>query len=263
MAETEHGADVAGAIEAVEHAHSPVDQFALNDLLHIQIGALNLSFTNSALFMAVAAGLTYLLVMAGSRQHSLVPGRLQSAVEMLYEFIAGMVQENVGREGRKYFPFFFCLFMFILLGNLVGLIPGAFTFTSHIIVTFGMAIFVIVTVTIIGFMRHGSHFLSFFVPEGVPKAMVPIMVPIEILSYCIRPFSLSIRLFVNMTAGHIMLHVFAGFVVALGGIFFLLGLGPLLLVIAVYALEIIVAIVQAYVFTILSVMYLRDAVHLH
>jgi F-type H+-transporting ATPase subunit a len=184
-------------------------------------------------------------------------------VEMVYEFIANMVKDNVGREGRKYFPFFFCLFMFILLGNLIGLIPGAFTFTSHVIVTFAMAVAVVAGVTVIGIMRHGTHFFSLFVPEGVPKAMIPIMVPIEIISYLIRPFSLSIRLFVNMTAGHILFKVFAGFVIGLGSIFFLFGLGPLMVLVAVFALEVVVAILQAYVFAILSCMYLRDAVHLH
>ena len=156
--------------------------------------------------------------MYGARHRSMVPGRLQSLVELSYEFIADMVGSTVGKEGRKYFPFVFTLFMFVLFGNALGMIPGSFTYTSHIIVTFTLAIFVVTSVTIIGFVRHGLHFFSFFAPAGCPIYVMPLLVPIEILSYLIRPISLSVRLFVNMMAGHIMLKTFAGFIIALGSL---------------------------------------------
>ncbi len=162
--------------------------------------------------MLIAAGLVTLLMVTATQGATLVPGRLQSLAEMLYDFIADMVDENVGEEGKRYFPFLFTLFMFILFGNLLGLIPYSFTFTSHIIVTFAMAALVFIGVTFIGIARHGFHFLSLFVPHGVPKVLLLLLVPIEVLSYCIRPFTLSIRLFANMMAGHTMLAIFAGFV---------------------------------------------------
>jgi len=170
-----------------------------------------------------------------------------------------MVRENAGPEGRRYFPFFFTLFMFILFGNMLGMIPGSFTFTSHIIVTFTMAVFVVTTVTIIGIVRHGWHFFSFFAPSGVPILVMPLLVPIEILSYLIRPISLSVRLFVNMMAGHIMLKTFGGFIVALG----IFGIAPLALTVALSGLELAIAFLQAYVFTVLSCIYLHDALYLH
>jgi F-type H+-transporting ATPase subunit a len=189
----------------------------------------------------------------------MVPGRLQSIVEMAYEFVAGLVRDNAGKEGMKFFPWIFTLFLFIFAGNTLGLIPGSFTFTSHIIVTFAMAICVIVAVTAIGFYIHGLHFLTFFVPHGAPPVMYPLLVPIEVLSYCVRPVSLSIRLFVNMMAGHTMLKVFAGFVIALG----VFGVAPLAVTVALYGFEIAVAFLQAYIFTVLTCIYLHDAIHMH
>ncbi|HJO96508.1 MAG TPA: F0F1 ATP synthase subunit A, partial [Rhodospirillales bacterium] len=177
-----------------------------------------------------------------------------------YEFIAGMVRDNVGNEGRKYFPFVFSLFMFILFANLIGLLPYSFTFTSHIIVTFAMAITVFLGVTVIGIVRHKLHFLSFFMPAGVPVVMAPILIPIEIVSYLSRPVSLSIRLFANMMAGHTMMKVFAGFVIPLG---ILGGWAPLAVDVALTGFEFLVAFLQAYVFTILTCLYLNDAIHLH
>ncbi|SNB54379.1 ATP synthase F0 subcomplex A subunit [Arboricoccus pini] len=239
----------------------PLHQFNIVPLLGIQIGGLNLSFTNSAFWMLITVLLAYGLVMAGSRQRALVPGRLQSIVELGYEFVAGMVRDNAGKEGMRYFPVIFSLFMFVLIGNLVGMlpIPGHFTFTSHIIVTFFMAVCVIIGVTVVGFMVHGTHFLHFFVPPGAPKLMIPIMVPIEILSYLVRPISLSVRLFANMMAGHTMMAVFVGFI-GLMGIF---GIAPLLMVAVLTAFEIGIAIIQAYIFTVLTCLYLHDALHMH
>jgi F-type H+-transporting ATPase subunit a len=238
----------------------PLDQFKIEPLVHIALpGGIDASFTNSALFMCIAVLLAAALVILGARRREMVPGRWQSLAELAYEFIAGMIDENVGHEGRQYFPFLFTLFMFVLLGNLLGLIPYGYVFTGQIIVTFALAALVFVGVTLIGIIRHGFHFLSFFVPAGVPWVLLIILVPIEVLSYFIRPFTLSIRLFANMMAGHTMLGIFGGFVAAMG----LLGILPLSVDILLIFLELLVAVLQAYVFTILSCLYLRDAIHLH
>lgn len=225
----------------------------------IKIGGIDVSFTNSSLFMtAVIIAITLFLTLS-TRRRALVPGRWQSLAEIFYEFIAGMIRDNVGPEGRKYFPFIFTLFMFILFGNLIGLVPYSFTFTSHIIVTFGIAMAVFVGVTIIGFIKHGWRFFGLLLPQGVPWYIAPLLVPIELLSYFTRPVSLSLRLFANMTAGHTMLKVFAGFVAAIG----MFGFVPLIFVAALTGLEFLIACLQAYVFTILSCIYLNDALHMH
>lgn len=239
---------------------SPLHQFEIQPFVPIHIGGTNISFTNSSLFMVLAVAAVSFFLIYGMRRHELVPGRLQSMAEMAYEFVADMVRDNVGTAGRKYFPFIFTLFMFILFGNLLGLLPYSFTFTSHIVVTGALALVVIVGVTMVGIVRHGLHFFSFFVPKGVPVALLPLMVPIEVISYLSRPVSLSIRLFANMMAGHTMLKVFAGFVVLLG---FLGGWAPLVMNVALTAFELLVAFLQAYVFTVLTCIYLNDALHLH
>jgi F-type H+-transporting ATPase subunit a len=195
----------------------------------------------------------------GTRRGQLVPGRLQSISELSYEFVANLIRDTVGNEGRRYFPLLFTLFMFILFGNLLGMVPYSFTFTSQIIVTFTMAIVVFAGVTALGFVRHGVHFFSFFVPPGAPIWMWPLLIPIEVISYLSRPISLSVRLFANMLAGHTLLKVIAGFV-ALMGVF---GVLPLALVVALTGLEILIAFLQAYVFTILTCLYINDALHLH
>jgi F-type H+-transporting ATPase subunit a len=194
------------------------------------------------------------------RGRALVPGRWQSMAELSYEFVGNLLRDTVGSEGRKYFPFVFTLFMFILCGNMLGMIPYSFTFTSHIIVTFAMAIVVFVGVTVLGFVKHGFHFFSFFVPPGVSVVLWPLMIPIEIISYLSRPISLAVRLFANLTAGHTMLKVFAGFVVSLG---VLGGWLPLAFVVALTGLELLIAFLQAYVFTILTCFYINDALHMH
>jgi F-type H+-transporting ATPase subunit a len=236
----------------------PLEQFKIQPWIPIHIGGLDASFTNSALLMCAAVAVATLIVVVGARRREMVPGRWQSLAEMAYEFIANMMEENVGHEGKQYFPFLFTLFMFVLLGNVLGLIPYGYTFTGQIIVTFAMAIFVCVGVTVIGFIKHGFGFLRFFVPHGVPAVLLALLVPIEVLSYCIRPFTLSIRLFANMLAGHTMLAIFGGFVAALG----LFGILPLSVDVLLFFLEVLVAVLQAYVFTILSCLYLRDAIHL-
>jgi F-type H+-transporting ATPase subunit a len=253
-------AAVQGAVEHGGGAHNPLEQFQIKRLIPIHIGDLDLSFTNSALFMLIAVALITLFLTYAMRSRALIPGRLQSMAELSYEFVANMIRENVGSEGRRYFPFIFTLFMFILFGNVLGMFPFTFTYTSHIIVTFALAAVVFIGVTVIGFVRHGATFLKLFVPSGVPPFLLPLLVVIEILSYLTRPISLSVRLFANMMAGHTMLKVFGGFVVALG---ILGGWAPLAFVVALTGLEIGIAFLQAYVFTILTCIYLNDAINLH
>jgi F-type H+-transporting ATPase subunit a len=237
----------------------PLEQFKIEPILPIHVGGWDLSFTNSALLMTIAALLATALVVLGTRRAALVPGRMQSVVEMSYEFVADMVETNAGHGGMAYFPFVFTLFMFVLLGNVLGLVPYSFTFTSHIIVTFGLAITVFIGVTIIGIVKHGWHFVRLFVPAGVPVVLLFLLVPIELLSYCIRPFTLSIRLFANMLAGHTMLAIFAGFAASVP----LFGILPVGVDVLIYFLEILVAALQAYVFAILTCLYLNDAIHMH
>lgn len=241
----------------------PLHQFEITPLIPISVANIDVSFTNSSLWMAISVLAAYTLIMFGTRQHAMVPGRLQSVVEMAYEFVAGMLRDMAGKQGMKFFPLIFTLFIFILFGNMLGMIPTSFAFTSHIIVTFMMAICVFIAVTVLGFVLHGWRFVGFFVPHGAPKLMLPLLVPIEILSYCVRPISLSVRLFVNMMAGHTMLHVFGGFIVALSGFFVLPAIAPLAITVALYGFEFAVAFLQAYVFTVLTCIYLNDAIHMH
>lgn len=238
--------------------HSPLEQFAIKRLVPLDIGGVDASITNSTVFMAIAVALITLFLVLSMSGRALVPGRWQSMAELSYEFIARMIRDNVGSGGRQYFPFIFTLFMFILFCNLLGMIPYTFTVTSHIIVTFALAMVVFIGVTIVGFAKHGSHFLRLFVPSGVPVALLPLIVVIEVISYLTRPISLSVRLFANMMAGHTMLKVFGGFVVALG---FIGGWAPLAFIVALTGLEIGIAFLQAYVFTILTCIYLNDAMH--
>lgn len=239
--------------------HGPLEQFSVKPLLKIELGGLDLSFTNSALAMVITVVAISVFLVFGMRNGRLVPGRWQSMAEGSYEFVGNLLRETIGAEGRKYFPYIFTLFMFILFGNLLGMVPSHFTFTSHIIVTFAMALVVFIFVTILGFAKHGIRFFSFFVPPGAPLAMWPLLIPIEIISYLSRPISLSVRLFANMLAGHTLLKVFAGFVVALGAA----GVVPLVFIVALTGLEILIAFLQAYVFAILTCLYINDALHLH
>ena len=247
------------AAEGQSANHGPLAQFEIHRWISIEPFGVDLSFTNSALFMTIAVVLATGFLMLGTRRNALVPGRWQSVAELSYEFIANMIRDNVGQDGRKYFPFIFTLFMFVFFGNMLGMVPYSFTYTSHIIVTFAMAAVVFVGVTTIGFMKHGIRFLGFLMPAGIPVFMAPLIIPIEILSYFTRPVSLALRLFANMTAGHTMLKVFASFVFGLG----VFGIVPLALVTALTGLEFIIAFLQAYVFTILTCVYLNDALHMH
>lgn len=237
----------------------PLEQFKVEPLIPLHIGGLDISYTNASLFMTIAVVLITALLVLGTKRRALVPGRWQSVAEMSYEFVADMVDTNAGHGAEPYFPFVFTLFMFVLFANSLGLIPYSYTVTGQIIVTFALAAVVFIGVTIIGFAKHGLHFLRFFVPEGVPLVLLLLLVPIELLSYCIRPFTLSIRLFANMLAGHTMLAIFGGFAASVG----LLAILPVALDVAILALEVLVAALQAYVFSILTCLYLRDALHMH
>ncbi|MFZ3034332.1 MAG: F0F1 ATP synthase subunit A [Parvibaculum sp.] len=241
-------------------AIDPMHQFRVETIFPFHIGSIDVSFTNSAMWMVFVATAISLLTIAGMGKGSLVPGRWQSVAEMSYEFVANMLRDNVGDAGKRFFPFVFTLFMFVLFCNMGGMLPYSFTVTSQIIITFALAIFIFIGVTIIGFAVHGFHFLHFFVPKGVPAALLPLLVVIEVISYFTRPVSLSVRLFANMMAGHTMLKVFAGFVIAMG---WLGGFLPLAFMVAFTGLEILVAFLQAYVFAILTCIYLNDALHMH
>jgi len=238
---------------------SPLKQFEIKPIAPMEVGGVDVSFTNSSLSMVVVIAAITLFLVLGMRKRALVPGRWQSLAELSYEFIAGLVRDNVGHEGRAYFPFIFSLFMFILFANTIGLIPYTFTVTSHIIVTFALAAVVFLGVTVIAIAKHRMKFFHYFLPRGTPLYMAPLLIPIEMLSYLARPVTLSLRLFANMMAGHTMLKVFAGFVIALG----LAGVFPMAVLVAIYLLELIVAVLQAFVFTILTCLYLHDAIHLH
>ena len=246
-------------------AMNPMEQFSIKPLVPLHIGGYDVSFTNQSLFMVVvvlaaAAFLTF--AMGGKR---LVPGRAQSMAEMSYEFVANMISTSAGDDGLRFFPFVFTLFIFVLFCNFFGMVPWAFTVTSQIAVTFCLAAFVILTVIVTGFAKHGIGFLKLFVPNA-PLLLLILLVPIEVISFLTRPISLSVRLFANMLAGHTMLAVFAGFVVLLGGgAIFLkpLALAPMALIVAIMLLELLVAFLQAYVFAILTCIYLNEALHLH
>ena len=241
-----------------------LSQFELSPVLGIFGDAV--SFSQSNLFMVIAVALTWYLMKATADRGALVPGRLQALGESAYGFIAGMVRDQVGDEGKKYFPFVFSIFMFVLFGNLLGMLPYSFTFTSHIVVTLTLAVVVWVAVTVIAIQRHGMHFFSYFFPEGAPVWLAPIIIPVEVISYLSRMVSLSVRLFANMVAGHVMLKVFATFVVLLGGLGAVgpfVAAMPLAVNIALVGFEFLVAFLQAYVFAILTSIYLHDAVHLH
>ena len=239
--------------------HSPLEQFEIIPFVQIKSGGVDLSFTNSSLSMIITVTFITLFLTFSVNTRSIIPSRVQLLSELCYNFIAQLLKDTIGNEGRKYFPFVFTIFMFVLIGNMVGMIPYSFTFTSHIIVTFALATVVFVGVTILGFAKHGLHFFSFFVIPGLPWYMLPLLIPIEVISYLSRPISLSVRLFANMLAGHTLLKVFAGFVISLGVAGFL----PLAFIVALTGLEIFIAFLQAYVFAILTCLYINDALHLH
>ena len=251
---------------AGHETHSPIHQFEINQLLPLKLFGIDASFTNSSLYMVLALGLISFFLISAMRSGSLVPGRMQSMAELCYKFVSDMVRENVGEEGMKFFPLVFSLFVFVLVLNLLGMIPipgVTFTVTSHLIVTAALALLVIGLVVGYGIFTHGAGFFKIFVPSGVPGPMLIMLVPIEIISFISRPISLSVRLFANMLAGHIALKIFAGFIGTLlaAGVWGLLAPLPMALTVALTALEVLVAVLQAYVFAVLTCIYLSDAVH--
>ncbi len=243
----------------------PIRQFQIKNLIPmVNIGGHQIDFTNSALFMFIIVGFVSALLIGATAPRAMVPGRLQSIAEMSYEFVAHTVRSTTGNEGMKFFPFVFTLFMFVLFANVIGLIPYSFTVTSQLIVTAALSLLVFFIVVGYGFWHNGLHFLNLFVPKGVPKLFLPAIVAIEVLSFLSRPVSHSVRLFANMLAGHITLQVFAGFIIMLGGAGILGVFGatlPFIMVVLLSALEVLVAFLQAYVFAILTCIYLNDAIH--
>jgi F-type H+-transporting ATPase subunit a len=226
----------------------------------------SVNFTQSNLYMLIGAAIMLGVLVLGAKPRAVVPGRLQALAELCYEFIHRMCTDQIGPEGRRFFPFVFTLFFFVLMGNLLGLLPYAFTYTSHIAVTFALALLVITVVTVVALRIHGLHFFAYFFPPGAPKVLAPLIIPVEVISYLSRPLSLAVRLFANMVAGHVMLKVFATFVVMMasaGTIGVIGAAGPLALNVILIGFELLVAFLQAYVFAILTCIYLHDAVHLH
>lgn len=245
-----------------------MEQFEVVKLKPLAVAGYDLSFTNSSLWMGIALAVVAIFLFVGTARPQVIPGRWQAAVEYVYDFVRGMLDDNVGPEGRRYAPLVFAIFMFVLVCNLLGLIPwvGAFTPTSHISVTLGLAFLVFIVVCIVGFARHGLHFFSLFWPKDANIFLGAFVFVIEVLSFLSRPFTLAIRLFANMTAGHVLLKVFGTFVIALGSfgaLPYVFGVVPLAVNVALTALEVLIAVVQAYVFALLASLYLNDAVNLH
>ena len=242
-------------------ANNPMQQFSVHKIgPEIKIAGIDLSFTNASLFMVISASIILLFLFLGTKEKKIIPGKVQLIAEMFYTFVAKMISDTAGSKAKPFFPFIFSLFMFVLFCNMVGMLPYSFTVTSHIIVTLILALFIFIAVTIIGFIKHGFKYLTIFVPSGVPSVLLPLITIIEIISYVSRPVCLSVWLFANMMAGHTMLKVFGGFVISLG---LLGGWLPLGFSIALTGLEILVAFLQAYVFAILTCIYLNDALNLH
>ncbi len=243
----------------------PIHQFVIQPIIPFEVGGIDLSFTNSALWMTIAAVTSITFLSISMRRKSLVPDRMQMSSEIVYQFIADMIRENIGSKGREYFPLIFTIFMMVLMGNILGLIPYSFTYTSHLIVTGSLALMIFLMVMVIGVFRHGTHFFSLFLPPNVPVWLLPLIIPIEIVSFLARPITLSVRLFANMMAGHIMLKVFAGFsagAMSLGAAGVIAGLFPAAFNTVMITFELLIAFLQAYVFTILCCIYLKDTIEI-
>lgn len=246
--------------------HSPLEQFQINSIIGLNFGWVDISITNSTISMLLACGIFLFITNFATINATIVPGRWQSVLELMYEFIHTMIQEQIGNKGFKYFPFVFTLFVFIAFSNLLGMIPYNFTATSQAVVTFGLSFSIFLGVTMLGFAQHGLHFFSLLVPSGIPMALAPIIVTIEFISYLTRAISLGIRLLANMFAGHTLLKIIATFawqMLMAGGVLAVAGLAPIALLFALTGLEIVIALLQAYVFTILTCSYLNDAINLH
>lgn len=246
---------------------TPLEQFSIVSYIPFHIGNIYFSFTNSSFYLMLTTGLVFLLFYLVTQNGGyLVPSRWQSIVEMIYEFVVSLVDEQIGTKGRKYFPLIFTTFVFLLFTNLIGMIPYSFTATSHFVVTFGLSLSLFIGITIVGFQTHGLHFFSFLLPKGAPLALAPLLVVLELVSYCFRAVSLGVRLFANMMAGHTLVKILSGFawtMLSVGGLLAVASVVPFVVVFALTGLEIGVACLQAYVFTILTCIYLNDAINLH
>jgi len=245
---------------------NPIEQFVIKNKVDLSLGGVDISFTNSAMWMVIGMVVSVVFIMMASSKKSMVPNRLQMVGEMLYMFIADMVRDTIGPKGARYFPFIFTLFVFVLVGNLLGLTPYSFTYTSHLAVTGALALLIFMMVIVFGLFNHGLKFFSLFAPAGVPWFIYPVLVPIEIVSFFVRPLTLSVRLFANMMAGHIILKVVASFAVTAAGVgagYALFGIFPVMINVGMIAFETLVAVIQAYVFAILTCVYLKDTVELH
>lgn len=242
--------------------NNPMHQFEIHKIYDLQLLGVDISITNSTVFMLIATALIIAILSLGVRRgyHLREPNKSEVVSEQAFNFVANLVHENCGPEARRYLPFVMSFFMLIAMGNLLGMVPYTFTFTSHIIITFAMAAMVFIVITIIGFMHHGVRYLKIFLPDGAPLFLAPILIPIELISYLSRPISLSVRLFANIMAGHIVLKIFAGFIISLGIVG---GVIPLGMTVLLTFFEVFVALVQAYIFAILTCVYLNDALHLH
>lgn len=245
---------------------SPIHQFVIQPIAEFQIAGYDISFTNSSLWMVIGALLSSMFLSIAMRKNEMIPGRLQMSAEVLYEFVSKMVNEHIGKKGRAYFPFVFTLFIFILMGNVLGLLPYSFTYTSHLIVTTVLAVLVFVMSIAFGVRNHGLKFFSMFLPAGIPWWLIPFIVPLEVISFMVRPITHSVRLFANMMAGHLILKIVIGFAIAAasaGGVMVVLGVLPTLFNVVMMMFELLVAAIQAYVFAILACVYLKDSVELH
>lgn len=237
----------------------PIEQFEIKPLMPLTIADVNVSFTNSALMMVIATVIGSFFMLLAARKKAIVPGPLQSAAEMLYEFILGMIDANIGTDGRRFFPFIFTMFMFVALGNVLGLLPYSFTYTSHVAAVGTLALTTMVILVVVGLYKNGLKFLHIFCPSGTPALLMPVLVPIEMISFVSKPFSLTVRLVANMMVGHIMLKIIAGFVAMIG----LAGIVPIGFDVMITIFEMGIAFLQAYIFTILCCIYLNDALHVH
>ena len=246
---------------------TPLEQFSIISLIPFHFQNIYLSFTNSSLYLMLTSVLIFtLFFLVTKNQGYLVASRWQSVVEMIYEFVVSLVSEQIGAKGEKYFPLIFTTFVFLLFTNLIGMIPYSFTATSHFLVTFGLSLSIFIGITIVGFQTHGLHFFSFLLPKGAPLALAPLLVVLELVSYCFRAISLGVRLFANMMAGHTLVKILSGFswtMLSVGGLLQIASVLPFTVVFALTGLEIGVACLQAYVFTILTCIYLNDAINLH
>ncbi len=243
--------------------NNPLDQFKIITLLDLNLNGINISFTNSTLALSITALLITIYIFIATQKQNIIPGYLQSSAELLYTQIKGMLESTIGEKNEKYIPFILSIFIFVTISNLLGMLPYSFSTTSHVTVTFGLAAIVFIVINIIGFYNHGKKYFSVLVPSGIPTIMIPFIFTVELFAYLARPISLSLRLAANIIAGHIMMKVIAGFIIMFGSASFVLSVPPLVLLTIITGFEIFIALLQAYIFSILSCVYLNDAVNLH